>query len=75
MVNIKIPVDRTVENGRSFDIDGMLYNDTVWLSKQVTRPIQEFKEIVSIMELSNQYVDKFWELVSIQRNSFTFSEK
>lgn len=75
MKEIKIPVSRTIENGRSFDIDGMLYEDTVWLAKQVTIPIQEFKEIVSIMELSDKYVDKFWELVSIQRNNFTFSKK
>ncbi|KUK76476.1 MAG: hypothetical protein XD93_0887 [candidate division WS6 bacterium 34_10] len=75
MKEIKIPVNRTVENGRSFDIDGMLYEDTVWLAKQVKQPIGEFKKIVEVMELSDKYVDKFWDLVSIQRNSFTFSKK
>lgn len=75
MEEIKIPVNRTVENGRSFDIDGMLYEDTVWLAKQVKKPIGEFKKIVEIMELPDKYVDKFWKLVSIERKGFTFSTK
>lgn len=75
MEQIKIPVNRTIENGRSFDIDGMLYEDTVWLAKQVKKPVSKFKDIVSIMELPEQYIEKFWELVSIQRNHFTFSKK
>ena len=75
MEKIKIPVNRTIEDGRCFDVDGMLYDDTVWLAKQVKKPIGEFKKIVEIMELPDKYVDKFWKLVSIQRNNFTFSKK
>ncbi len=75
MEEIKIPVNRTIEDGRCFDIDGMLYDDTVWLANQVKLPIGKFKKIISIMELPEQYIWKFWELVSIQRNNFTFSEK
>lgn len=75
MEEINIPVNRTIENGRSFDIDGMLYSDIVWLAYQVNLPVRKFKKIVSIMELPEQYIGKFWELVSIQRNHFTFSKK
>lgn len=75
MEEIKIPVNRTIEDGRCFDIDGMLYDDTVWLAKQVKKPIGEFKKIVEIMELPDKYVDKFWKLVSIERKGFTFSTK
>ena len=75
MEEIKIPVNRTIEDGRCFDVDGMLYYDTVWLAKQVKKPIGEFKKIVEIMELPDKYVDKFWKLVSIERKGFTFSTK
>lgn len=75
MEKIKIPVNRTIEDGRCFDVDGMLYDDTVWLAKQVKKPIGEFKKIVEIMELPDKYVDKFWKLVSIERKGFTFSTK
>jgi len=75
MEEIKIPVNRTIEDGRCFDVDGMLYDDTVWLAKQVKKPIGEFKKIVEIMELPDKYVDKFWKLVSIERKGFTFSTK
>lgn len=59
----------------NIDVEMMLYKDMLWLTEQTKRPINEFANVASQISLPDNYWDKFWKIVSIQRNDFTLSKK
>ncbi len=57
-------IQLTEEGFKSFyDIDQMLYNDTIWLSKQVSGNVKEFEKTAKQMELGQKEWDIFWKRI------------
>lgn len=49
---------------RSFDIEGMLSDNAVWLTLQVGLPVSEFVDIANKLELRPQDWSEFWKKTS-----------
>lgn len=47
----------------SYDVNGMLYNDMVWLSNRINMPVKEFEKIAKQMELTQENWTRFWRVV------------
>lgn len=52
---------------RSFDIDEMLYNNTVWLGKQIQLPSKKFEKVAKQLELRQEDWDLFWKRLRGER--------
>ncbi len=46
---------------RSFDIEDMLYNNMIWLTKQIGLPSKKFEGIAKGLELRQEDWDMFWK--------------
>lgn len=47
----------------SYDIDGMLYDNAVWLSMQVGESVKDFTKTASQLDLRQSDWDLFWKKV------------
>jgi hypothetical protein len=54
---------RTLQNGRFFDIDGMLFEDALWLATKTGMSVKDFLEIANKIELRQEDWDRFWKIV------------
>lgn len=45
----------------SYDIDGMLYNDMIWLSRQIRKPTKEFESLARQIDLDQENWNRFWK--------------
>ena len=54
------------ENGYEFhyDIDGMLYENMLWLADLTKEPAGKFAKVAKEMRLSNSDLEEFWKIVS-----------
>lgn len=48
----------------SYNIDQMLYNDMVWLSKRIHLPVKEFEVVAKQMELTQENWARFWRVIN-----------
>lgn len=47
----------------NYDIDSMLYEDAVWLSRQIKKPTKDFTDTAQEMDLRQEDWDTFWKRV------------
>lgn len=47
----------------SYDLSSMLFEDMEWLSKQVSKPKEEFVKIATEIELDQENWNRFWKRV------------
>jgi len=48
----------------SYNIDDMLHNDMIWLSRKIHIPVREFEIIGKQMELNQENWTRFWKIVN-----------
>lgn len=51
----------------SYDLDGMLYEDMLWLVGQVKKPVKEFESLAKQMDLTQDNWNRFWGKVRTYR--------
>jgi len=54
---------RDTDFNRHFDIDGMMYDNAVWLSVQARLPLKEFLKIANQIDLRQEDWNTFWKKV------------
>lgn len=54
---------RDTDFNRHFDIDGMMYDNAVWLSVQARLPLREFLKIANKFELGQKEWGIFWKKI------------
>lgn len=52
----------------SYDIDNMLYNDMIWLTKQVRKPYREFEKLAKEIDLTQENWNRFWQKIRNYRS-------
>lgn len=52
----------------SYDIGNMLYNDMIWLTKQVKKPYAEFEKIAKEIDLTQDNWNMFWKKIREYRS-------
>jgi hypothetical protein len=57
---------RDFDFNRHFDIDGMMYDNAIWLSVQARLPLKEFLKIVNKLELGQKEWGIFWDKIKTE---------
>ena len=52
---------------RHIPVDQILTEDTVWLIKQINRPVKAFLRVANRIELRQEDWDKFWKKIRTYR--------
>jgi asparagine synthetase A len=53
---------------RSFDIEGMLEDNGIWLSLQIKLPKEDFVDMAEKLSMEQKDWDKFWKKTRYQKN-------